>query len=70
MTRAGLRNLVVVLLAAASRARGFVRKRLPGVTTDGAVGLQPFVTAVTAEVCIAASILSATAILVGRPPPA
>ncbi|MGH8990871.1 MAG: copper resistance CopC/CopD family protein [Acidimicrobiia bacterium] len=62
--------LVVVLLAAASRARGFVRKRLPGVTTDGAVGLQPFVTAVTAEVCIAASILSATAILVGRPPPA
>jgi copper transport protein len=31
--------------------------------------LQPFVTAVTAELCIAASILTATAVLVGRPPP-
>ncbi|MGH8973962.1 MAG: CopD family protein, partial [Acidimicrobiia bacterium] len=115
--------LVVVLIAAASRARSFVRRRLPALTaTDrgdvaaadaspvetlvpAAVGassgpptsaaggarspaprpdgrrlnggvtvdpmpLRPFVTAVTAELCIAASILSATAILVGRPPPA
>ncbi len=31
--------------------------------------LRPFVTAVTAELCIAASILAATAVLVGRPPP-
>ena len=62
--------LVVVLLAAASRARGFVRNRLHTVTTGGAAQLRPFVTAVTAEMCIAASILSTTAILVGRPPPA
>ncbi len=113
--------LVVVLLAAASRARAFVRGRLPALTaartvevvsadaalveplvavavgvpgaptqalgavrspssrpgrhhprgnfTVDPVPLRPFVTAVTAEVCIAASILSATAILVGRPPP-
>jgi copper transport protein len=33
------------------------------------VPLRPFVTAVTAELCIAASILAATAVLVGRPPP-
>jgi hypothetical protein len=33
------------------------------------VSLRSFVSAVTAEVCIAASILAATAVLVGRPPP-
>ncbi len=41
-------------------------------TGDGTVDpvpLRPFVTAVTAELCIAASILSATALLVGRPAP-
>ena len=133
--------LVGVLLAAASRSRGFVRRRLPALTTAGLGGsepspdtavdlmvdsglaevpvpvgvgaapaaraapagtagpiphtraaarsasragdgprarddatldpvpLRPFVTAVTAELCIAASILAATAVLVGRPPP-
>ena len=39
----------------------------PGVLDSTA--LQPFVTAVTAELCIAMSILTATAVLVGRPPP-
>jgi copper transport protein len=34
-----------------------------------AAPLRPFVSAVTAELCIAASILAATAVLVGRPPP-
>jgi copper transport protein len=34
-----------------------------------AAALGPFVSAVTAELCIAASILAATAVLVGRPPP-
>jgi copper transport protein len=62
--------LVVVLIAAASRARGFVRNRLHTVAAAGAAQMRPLVTAVTAEICIAASILSATAILVGRPPPA
>ncbi|MDQ3947066.1 MAG: CopD family protein, partial [Actinomycetota bacterium] len=110
--------LVAVLLATASRARDFVRQRLPALTpasleplelldltpaerpvpvgvgaaltdapapraaTAGSgpgiraaivrvdpVRLRPFVTAVTAEICIAASILAATALLVGRPPP-
>jgi putative copper export protein/methionine-rich copper-binding protein CopC len=134
-------TLVAVLLAAASRSREFVRRRLPALTTgspggpevspdtvdlagadapaelrvpvgvgaapatpaapagtaagpgpptraaaplaagvrhgprpteDGTVDpvrLRPFVTAVTAELCFAASILAATAVLVGRPPP-
>jgi copper transport protein len=35
----------------------------------GRAPLQPLVTAVTAELCLAASILTATAVLVGRPPP-
>lgn len=130
--------LVAVLLATASRARDFVRHRLPALTTvaprdlsagatldlagveglgelpvpvgvAAAVGgtpagtaarpaphitaaalstppltdvlrptedvtvervpLRPFVNAVTAELCIAASILAATALLTGRPPP-
>lgn len=37
--------------------------------TSGAPALRPFVNAVVAEVCIAASILTATAFLVGRAPP-
>jgi putative copper export protein len=107
--------LVAVLLVAASRARDFVRRRLPGLAatptldltgveapveipvpvgvgaalagparrqtttmtasrpsrelTMDPVLLRPFVTAVTAELSIAASILAATALLVGRPPP-
>jgi copper transport protein len=100
--------LVALLLAAASRARDFVRQRLPDLalatTVDltvaeasaeapvlvgvGATGprpgpgtpsrseipvdpvpLRPFVSAVTTELCIAASILAATAVLVGQPPP-
>ena len=64
--------LVAVLLAAASRAREFVVGRLPGVGPAAVIELaplQPFVAAVTAELCIAASILTATAVLVGRPPP-
>jgi copper transport protein len=59
--------LVAVLLAAASRAREFAVERLPTITDTAA--LQPLVAAVTAELCIAASILTATAVLVGRPPP-
>ena len=42
---------------------------VPTATVIGAAALQPFVAAVTAELCIAASILTATAVLVGRPPP-
>ena len=94
--------LVVGLIAAASRARGFVRRRFPtagaasfgppdqeveprlGVSTGAPVAtvlathpgppaaapaLRPFVNAVAGELCIAASILTATAFLVGRAPP-
>ena len=42
--------------------------RAPIVRVDP-VPLRPFVTAVTAELCIAASILATTALLVGRSPP-
>jgi copper transport protein len=109
-------GLVVLLLTVASRARDFVRRCLPELTTPAVldltavespaehpipvgigaglsrpaamaprmthgprrasenvmvdvVSLRPFVSAVTAELCIAASILAATAVLVGRPPP-
>jgi len=43
--------------------------RTPEDITVDPVSLRPLVSAVTAEVCIAASILAATAVLVGRPPP-
>lgn len=74
--------LVAVLLVAASRARKYVWRRLPppamaqpaemsgGGAVVARVPLQPLVSAVTAELCIAASILATTALLVGRPPPA
>lgn len=71
--------LVVGLLRAAARARAFVGRRLPvpagpagpspeSPPTDAAA-LRPFVSAVTAELCIAVSILAAAAALVGRAPP-
>jgi copper transport protein len=63
--------LVAVLLMVASRARKFVWRRLPVPEVGGGarVPLQPLVGAVTAELCIAGSILIATALLAGRPPP-
>jgi copper transport protein len=45
------------------------RRRTPEHRLLDAAPLWPFVRAVTAELCIAASILAATAVLVGRPPP-
>lgn len=48
-------------------------REAPGPADDAtvdAVPLRPFMTAVTAELCLAASILAATAVLIGRPPPA
>jgi copper transport protein len=70
--------LVAGLLFVASRARNYVGRGLPAAigpstrspapSTD-VVALAPFVTAVTAELCIAASVLAAAAALVGRAPP-
>ncbi len=70
--------LVAGLLLVASRARHFVGQRLPVPAGPSArspaqpndvVALAPFVSAVTAELCIAASVLAAAAALVGRAPP-
>jgi copper transport protein len=44
-------------------------RRMPTHQLLDVAPLQPFVSAVTAELCIAASILAAAAVLVGRPPP-
>jgi copper transport protein len=41
----------------------------PTASVDLDVRLRPFITAVTAELCIAASVLAVTAALVGRSPP-
>jgi copper transport protein len=76
--------LVAGLLTIASRARDFARRRLPALvvppswgsttgevaTLEAPVEMRPLVTVVAAELYVAASILAATAILVGRPPPA
>jgi copper transport protein len=77
--------LVAALVVVASRAREFARLRLPALTvpatwaagTGGVavveapveVSLRPFVSTVVTEVAIAASILSATAVLAGQAPP-
>jgi copper transport protein len=75
--------LVTGLLATASRARDFARRRLPALvvppswgsttgevtTLEAPVAMRPLLTAVATELYLAASILAATAILVGRPPP-
>jgi copper transport protein len=74
--------LVAGLLATASRARDFARRRLPTLvvppawgstsevtTLEAPVEMRPLLTAVATELYLAASILAATAILVGRPPP-
>jgi copper transport protein len=76
--------LVAGLLTIASRARDFARRRLPALvvppswgsttgevaTLEAPVEMRPLVTVVAAELYVAASILAATATLVGRPPPA
>ena len=66
--------LVAGLLAVASRARAFVQQRtlIPAGASglsDPGVETRQFVNAVVGELCIAASILTATALLVGRAPP-
>jgi putative copper export protein len=74
--------LVAGLLATASRARDFTRRRLPTLvvppawgstsevaTLEAPIEMRPLLTAVATELYLAASILAATAILVGRPPP-
>jgi copper transport protein len=52
-----------------TRPRTRAPVRLPEDVTVVPAPLQPFVNAVMAELCIAASILAATALLAGRPPP-
>jgi putative copper export protein/methionine-rich copper-binding protein CopC len=67
------RVLVAVGAGSAAPAAGLpatVRPRPPETSVDlDPVRLRPFVTSVTAELCIAASVLAVTAALVGRSPP-
>ncbi len=65
---AGTDSDQTVLVGAAALPAG--RPRNPAPPPLDAVALRPFVSAVTAELCIAASILAAAAALVGRAPPA